>query len=110
MGFTRMEPKLGLGKAHGLWLYPTLICLGEEQTREHYCNPTRFPRSPVGPTREGPTMVGLDSRVGFRWNAVGGGCGGRGVSTNTGGRCNALEPTADYGTRECVCLRDPTKR
>lgn len=90
------SPSLDCVKPMMAWALPYTYLFGEEQTREHYCNPTlsmsklttRFPRRPVGPTREGRTMLSLYSRVGFRWNAVGGGCGGRPVSANTGGRCS----------------------
>jgi hypothetical protein len=70
-----MEPKLGLGKARGLGLFLTLSMSNLT---------TRFPRRPVGPTREGPTMVGLYSRVGR-------GCGGRGV----GGRSSRQRAGTD---------------
>ncbi|CAK9212694.1 unnamed protein product [Sphagnum jensenii] len=89
-----MEPKLGLGKAHdGLGFTLHLFVWGGAN-KKTLLQPYTFyvkvddtiPAEACGPTREGRTMLSLYSRVEFRWNAVGGGCGGRPV--NTGGRCS----------------------
>jgi hypothetical protein len=117
MGFTRMEPNLALGKAHGfslqlfVWggankrtlLQPyTFYVKFDDTVDEEACGTYEGRAYHGGPLL--PCWIPLER--GWRWVRW---SWGLDKYRRKVWSLNALEPTVDYGTRACVCLRDPTK-